>query len=131
MSALHVEVVTPEKTVFSGAASEVRVPGFEGELGVLAGHASLLALLRAGVTTVVAEGGVTTRFVTGRGFIEAGAERVVVLTDSCEVANASGRAAAEKQLEDAERVLADSAEDSEERAAAEAAAELARARIEA
>ena len=35
MSGLHVDIVTPEKIVFSGSADEIRVPGVNGEFGVL------------------------------------------------------------------------------------------------
>ena len=130
MSELHVDIVTPEKTVFSGRATELRVPGFEGELGVLPGHAAVLVVLRGGVTTVVTDSG-TTRVITGRGFVEAGGERAVVLADSCELAGQSDKTAAQRELEAAERVIADSMDGSDERASAEQAAERARARLEA
>lgn len=129
MSGLHVDIVTPEKIVFSGSADEIRVPGVNGEFGVLPDHALFLSLLRGGILTLT--GPQSKRFVIGRGFAEAGPDRVVVLTDSCEAAEGVDKAAAAKLLADTDRVLADSAADSDERLVAERDAELARARLEA
>lgn len=83
MSTITVDVVTPQRVVFSGAVAEIRVSGQYGEFGVLAQHAHLLSNIRAGILTLVGESA-TTRFLVGRGFAEAGPDRVVVLTDSCE-----------------------------------------------
>lgn len=128
--ALNVDIVTPERVVFSGPANEVRAPGVHGEFGILPDHALFLSLLRAGVVTVSAAGG-TQRFVVGRGFAEAGPDRLVVLTDSCEAADGIDKGAAKAALEQAEGVLADSQPGTEEHLRAEQAAELALARLEA
>lgn len=130
MATLQVDIVTPEKVVFSGPADEIAAPGVGGEFDVLPDHALFLSLLRAGIVTVRTKGA-TKRFVVGRGFAEAGPDRVVLLTDSCEAAEGVDKAAAQKMLEKADGVIADSAPDSEERLGAEQAAELARARLEA
>lgn len=129
MSGLHVDIVTPEKIVFSGSADEIRVPGVNGEFGVLPDHALFLSLLRGGILTVT--GPQNRRFIIGRGFAEAGADRVVVLTDSCESTEGVDKTAAAALLAESDRVLADSAAESDERLVAERNAELARARLEA
>jgi F-type H+-transporting ATPase subunit epsilon len=128
MSDLVVDVVTAERVVFSGPALEVRVPGFAGEFGVLPGHTNFLSVLSAGVATVVTPSG-SKRFVIGRGFAEAGPDRVVILTDLCESGEGIDRAQAQKELEQAEAAMVASAAGSEERTRAEQAAELARARL--
>lgn len=128
--ALNVDIVTPEKIVYSGPADEVSAPGVLGEFDVLPEHALFLSLLRAGTVTVRSKGS-SKRFVVGRGFAEAGPQRVVVLVDSCEVAESVDKAAAQAQLQRAEAVILDSAPDTEERLAAERDVELARARLEA
>ena len=102
MAELHVDIVTPERLVLSGAALEVRVPGWEGQFGVLPGHDMFLALLRAGVCTVIDTDNRETRYVVGRGFAEAGPDKVTVLTDSCELAAEVDKAQARADLSDAE-----------------------------
>jgi len=129
--ALHVDIVTPEKSVFSGSARELRAPGINGQFGVLEGHTFFLSLLQAGVLTVVGEGGDALRFIIGRGFAEAGSERVVILTDSCEDAASVDKGAASAALEAAELALANEPVGSEAWLSAEREAELSRARIEA
>jgi F-type H+-transporting ATPase subunit epsilon len=86
MAALHFELVSPEKLLFSGEVDQVDVPGAEGDFGVLAGHAPLVATLRPGILTVHAGGG-TQRIVVLGGFAEvsdAGLTIVADLADSIE-----------------------------------------------
>ena len=130
MAELHLDLVTPEKLVFSGPATEILVPGFEGEFGVLPGHTIYLSLLRPGIATVFGASG-TRRFVVGRGFAEAGPERVVLLTDSCEPAEAVDKAAAQKALVAAESVLEKAEPDTEAWAQARLQADMASARLQA
>ena len=54
MATFHFELVSPDKISFSGEVDQVDVPGAEGDFGVLAGHAPLIALLRPGIMTVYA-----------------------------------------------------------------------------
>ena len=65
----HVRIVTPERRVFDGPATEVVLPAWEGELGVYPDHDALLALLRSGTCRVHTAEGVQ-RWVVGRGFAE-------------------------------------------------------------
>ena len=101
---LQVDIVTPEKLAFSGKAQEVRAPGWKGEFGVLPDHTMYLALLRAGRCVVVTEDEEIT-YVVGRGFAEAGGERVTLLVDSCELASEIDKEAAAKELHEAEAAL--------------------------
>ena len=80
--AIQVEIVTPEQLAWSGQAREVRLPGWNGEFGVLEQHEYFLTLLRGGTATVVTDTGAVTRFIIGRGFAEATPNKVTVLTDS-------------------------------------------------
>ena len=70
MATFHFDLVSPEKLAFSGEVDQVDVPGSEGDFGVLAGHAPLIALLRPGVMTVYA-GGQQTKLVVLGGFADA------------------------------------------------------------
>jgi hypothetical protein len=53
MATFHFELVSPDRISFSGEVDQVDVPGSEGDFGVLAGHAPLIALLRPGLMTVL------------------------------------------------------------------------------
>src|SRR5690606_31967087 len=55
---LHVLVISPEQTVYDDQADSVVVPAWDGELGVLRGHAPLMAVLGSGVMRVI-HGGTT------------------------------------------------------------------------
>ena len=80
MATFHFELVSPDKISFSGEVDQVDVPGAEGDFGVLAGHAPLIALLRPGLMTVSA-GGEKTKLVVLGGFAEVGSDGLTVLAD--------------------------------------------------
>ena len=52
MATFHFDLVSPEKLAFSGEVDQVDVPGVEGDFGVLAGHAPVVAVIRPGILTV-------------------------------------------------------------------------------
>ncbi|MGC6493926.1 MAG: ATP synthase F1 subunit epsilon [Myxococcota bacterium] len=81
MAELNVDIVTPERLIFSGTAREIRVPGALGEFGVLPQHTEFLSLAREGILTLVTASG-EKKFEINGGFAEAGPDRVVVLADS-------------------------------------------------
>jgi F-type H+-transporting ATPase subunit epsilon len=128
MSTLDVAIVTPRKAVWTGKASSVSLPAWEGEMGVLPGHDQRLVLLRGGVCRIDAEGGVQ-RFALGRGFAEIGATGVTLLAEVAETAEQVDKAGAAKDLADAEKALVDTDPDSPSRMAAEEKAEMSRARL--
>ena len=80
MATFHFELVSPDKISFSGEVDQVDVPGSEGDFGVLAGHAPLIASLRPGLMTVYAAGEKTKLVVLG-GFAEVGPDGLTVLAD--------------------------------------------------
>ena len=77
---IDLEIVTPKGSALKVAVDEVTAPSVQGEFGVLPGHVPLLAALRTGLVTY-RQGGDTKRCAVGRGFAEAGPNRVVILTD--------------------------------------------------
>jgi F-type H+-transporting ATPase subunit epsilon len=79
MATFHFELTSPEKLVFSGEVEHVVVPGSEGEFGVLADHAPLVALLRPGLLTVLAPN--ERRFFVRGGFAEVNPKGLTVLAD--------------------------------------------------
>ena len=81
--ALHFELVSPEKLVFSGEVEQVDVPGAEGDFGVLAEHAPMVTTIRPGILTVHGAGG-EQRIVVLGGFAEVSADGLTVLADVAE-----------------------------------------------
>jgi F-type H+-transporting ATPase subunit epsilon len=101
-----VSVVTPEGAAFEGDAEMVIVPGAAGEIGVLARHAPLVALLKAGSTRVHTGDGQIQEFATGPGFFQVLEDRAIALVDDAVTADKIDAAAAQKQLEEAQAELA-------------------------
>jgi F-type H+-transporting ATPase subunit epsilon len=80
MAGLHFEFVSPESVLFSGDVDQVDLPGIEGDLGVLPGHAPMVTLLRPGIVTIMREGQREPVVVVG-GFAEMGPSGLTVLAD--------------------------------------------------
>ena len=82
MAMLRVEVVTPEKRVWSGEAQMVSARTLDGELEVLPDHAPLLGVLADGTVSIKAADGSTNDFVINGGFISVANNRVSILGES-------------------------------------------------
>jgi F-type H+-transporting ATPase subunit epsilon len=76
---IRLEIVTPRGRVLAASVDEVTAPSVEGEFGVLPGHLPLLAALRVGIVAY-RQGAETKRCAVGRGFAEAGPDKLVILT---------------------------------------------------
>ncbi len=74
-------ILTPERTVFEGRVEYVQVPGSEGYLGVLAGHAALVTTLATGRLTVRKSGGEELAWQVSGGFFDVADDRATVLAD--------------------------------------------------
>jgi F-type H+-transporting ATPase subunit epsilon len=77
---IDLEIVTPEGRKLAIQADEVTAPSVKGEFGVLPGHLPLLAAIRTGLVSYKI-GGESKRCAVGPGFAEAGANKVLILTD--------------------------------------------------
>lgn len=80
MATFHFDLVSPEKIAFSGDVEQVDVPGVEGDFGVLAGHAPVVAIIRPGILTVTA-GGTQQKIIVLGGLAEVSAKGLTVLAD--------------------------------------------------
>ncbi len=80
MSELQVDVISPEKPLFSGKASAIAARAWDGELGILPGHAPMLTRLGTGEVRID-HGGTVTRFAVQQGYLEVASNRVVILTE--------------------------------------------------
>jgi len=78
---IHVRVVSPEKVVYEGDASALVAPAWDGKVGILPGHAPLLALLGAGELSVEAPGGGSKTYHVAGGVLKVEASQVTVLTE--------------------------------------------------
>src|SRR5579859_2065953 len=100
-----VSVVTPEGPAFEGEAEMIIVPGAAGEIGVLARHAPLVAMLKAGATRVHVDETDIREFATGPGFFQVLEDRAIALVDDAVGAGEIDDDRARKQLEDARAEL--------------------------
>ena len=80
MATFHFDLVSPEKLAFSGEVDQVDVPGVEGDFGVLAGHAPVIAAIRPGIITVFS-GGTREKVIVTGGVAEVTASGLTVLAD--------------------------------------------------
>jgi F-type H+-transporting ATPase subunit epsilon len=97
-------LVTPEGAAYEGEAEMLIVPGAAGEIGVLARHAPLVAMLRAGETRVKA-GGEWSFFATGPGFFKVQQDRALVLVDDAVRARDIDIEEARREVEEARAQL--------------------------
>ena len=100
-----VSLVTPDGPAFEGDAEMVVVPGAAGEIGVLARHAPLVAMLNAGSTRVHMGDGTVQEFATGPGFFQVLEDRAIALVDDAVAAGQIDDERARRQLEEAKAEL--------------------------
>jgi F-type H+-transporting ATPase subunit epsilon len=105
-------LVTPEGAVFEGEAQMLIVPGAAGEIGVLARHAPLVAMLKAGEIRIRA-GGEWQSFAAGPGYFKVHQDRALVLVDDAVRAEDIDVEEARREVEEA-RALLERAEAGEE-----------------
>lgn len=103
--ALHLEIVTPEKKIFSDTVGNVYLPGADGELGILDGHAALVTALHPGELRYE-KNGQTVYMAIGTGFAEVTEHRVNVLTDLAAEAEQIDESKVEEAMKRAEQQLA-------------------------
>lgn len=101
---ITLEVVTPEKMVFSGKVEEVLIPGTEGEFGVLLGHEPFLTSVDIGELYFVA-GGKKTHYAVNTGYAEVTGSRITVLIETAERADAIDKDRANKAKDNATAAL--------------------------
>ena len=100
-----VSLVTPDGAAYEGDAEMLIVPGAAGEIGVLARHAPLVAMLKAGSTRVHLGDGEVREFATGPGFFQVLEDRAIALVDDAVGAGEIDDARAQQQLDEAQAEL--------------------------
>ncbi len=81
------DIVTQEKSVFSGEAASVSLPGSEGRMGILPNHSPLLTTLAYGEVIIHLDGEEDKYYAIGGGFAEVQPDKIVILADSAESAD--------------------------------------------
>ena len=110
MSALRLDIVTPDKTIVSTPVVIAVCPGAEGEFGVLKDHISLLSALKIGALRYRTESGEETHVFVSGGFADVNNNVITVLAESAELAKDIDVARAEAAKKRAEERLASNAD---------------------
>lgn len=117
--ALHFELVSPERLLFSGDVAEVDIPGTEGDMGILPGHAPVLSTLRPGVVTITKDGGQKERIFVRGGFAEVNPQGLTLLAEvAMPVAELNAERLAQ-EVKDAQEDVSDAQDDETRRRAQE------------
>jgi len=104
---LHVDIVSAEKSIFSGTAEMVFAPAIMGEVGIMPRHAPLLTRLKPGEVRVKLPGGEEEFFYVSGGILEIQPHVVTVLADTAARAHDLDEAAAQEAKQRAEEALKD------------------------
>jgi F-type H+-transporting ATPase subunit epsilon len=108
---IQFELVSPERLLVSQAVEMVVVPGAEGDIGVLPGHAPLISNVRPGIIAVFENNKVAKRIFVAGGFAEVTPERCTVLAEAATLLEDIDRAAVEVEMRNAREDLADAKDD--------------------
>ena len=106
MATFHFDLVSPEKLAFSGEVDQVDIPGVEGDFGVLAGHAPVVATIRPGILTVTV-GGTHEKIIVLGGLAEVSESGLTVLADVAKSMDEIDKAAFADKIVDMEAKLAE------------------------
>jgi len=104
MATIRLEIVTPEKMVFSEDVDAIQAWGVEGQLGILPHHAPLMTMLQPG-DLVIRRGSREELLTISGGFLEVRPDKVVILADACERAEEIDEARAEEAKRRAQEAL--------------------------
>ena len=102
---IQLDIVTPEKKIFSDTVEDVYLPTLLGETGVLQGHTALVTPLEPGELRYK-QNGQYKEFAIGEGFLETTDKAVTVLTDLCASSDDIDENAVEEAMKRAEEALA-------------------------
>jgi F-type H+-transporting ATPase subunit epsilon len=112
MAGMHLEFVSPESVLFSGDVDQVDLPGAEGDMGILAGHAPLVTTLRPGIVTIIRDGRREPVVVIG-GFAEVSPAGLTVLADKAVAREKFDLSLLASEIKDTEEDVADSKNEAE------------------
>ena len=99
-----IEIISPEKSIIKSSATEVVIPSYEGEMGILKDHVSLITFLRPGVITIfnVAD---KKKFFVEEGTVEFSNNNLLILTSKAKELNDFNAELLEKSINEAEKKI--------------------------
>ena len=102
-----IEIISPEKSIIKSSATEVVIPSYEGEMGILKDHVSLITFLRPGVITIfnVAD---KKKFFVEEGTVEFSNNNLLILTSKARGLNDFNTELLEKSIYEAEKKISNS-----------------------
>jgi F-type H+-transporting ATPase subunit epsilon len=115
MATFKFELVSPERILFSGEAESVIVPSVEGEMTVLAGHAPVVAVLKAGIVLVKTDAGHGKEFLVQGGLAEINQASTTILAEQAHFIEDVDTAVLDKEILTAETRLAGSTDEAEQK----------------
>ncbi|HEY0031328.1 MAG TPA: ATP synthase F1 subunit epsilon [Bacteroidia bacterium] len=79
---MHLEIITPDKKVYSGEVESVKLPGAEGSFGILKNHAPIIASLKKGTVKVTDSKKHVENFEINGGVVEVQNNKIIVLAEA-------------------------------------------------
>ncbi|MCW3083679.1 MAG: synthase subunit epsilon [Bacteroidetes bacterium] len=79
---MFLEIITPEKKIFSGEVEAVKLPGAEGSFGILNNHAPIIATLKKGIVKVTDKANKVENFDINGGVVEVLNNKIIVLAEA-------------------------------------------------
>lgn len=113
------ELVSPERLLLSESASEVIIPGADGEMTVMANHAPLMTNVKPGIVEVKSASGSSNRYVVFGGFADILPDGCTVLAESAVHVDDIDREALEKRIQNTREDLQDAKTDADKSLIAE------------
>lgn len=108
---LNIDIITPQRTVFSGEANSVNVPGSKSPFEVLVNHAPIVSSLDIGIIKVSTSDNKLLQFATDTGFIEVNNNKVSIIVESADESAEIEREKIIKTMEKLQNELANISDD--------------------
>ncbi len=109
-----IEIISPEKSIIKSSATEVVIPSYEGEMGILKDHVSLITFLRPGVITIFNDAD-KKKFFVEEGTVEFSNNNLLILTSKAKGLNDFNAELLEKSIYEAEKKISNSEVSDKER----------------
>ena len=100
-----VEIITPDNSIFKSEANEVTIPSYEGQMGILKDHISLITFLRPGLITI--QGDEDKKYYVEEGTVEFSNDKLLILTSTARDINELNQSFINNLLSKAEKKLSE------------------------